>query len=65
MKIPKPNQALEFLLTVNDIAEISFDNSDDYFKQGYKLLGVHQYKDCDGLNVISLIVGRYDPAKPY
>lgn len=61
----KPNQELAFLLTINDIVEIAFNYSDEYFKQGYKIIGVHQYKDCDGLNAISLIMGRHNPNKPY
>lgn len=61
----KENPELAFLLTVNEVTEIAFDYFDKYFKQGYKIIGVNQYKDCDGLNAVSLIMGRHNPNKPY
>lgn len=61
----KPSAALEFLLTVNDIVEISFDKSAEYFQKGYKLLAVRQYEDCDGMAEVSLIVGRHNPKLSY
>lgn len=60
-----PSAALEFLLSVNEVVETSVDNIEERFKQGYKLIAVRQYKDCDGLAEISLIVGRHNPTLPY
>lgn len=60
-----PSAALEFLLSVNEVVETSVDNIEERFKQGYKLIAVRQYKDCDGLAEISLIVGRHNPALSY
>lgn len=61
----KPSAALEFLLTVNEVIETSVDNAEEHFKDGFKLIAVRQYKDCDGLAEVSLIVGRHNPNLPY
>ena len=57
-KLDQCGEELKFLLSVTKTVSVGSYNLDDYLQKGYKIIGVEQTKDCDGLISLNFVVAK-------